>query len=171
MIPSIWRTELLHPLAVHLPIGLLIFGSLCGLIVETSRLRAPSADHSAVLNAFIIPGAPLAWIAILTGGWAEDVVNRKICDPTVTANHEEMAYIAAYIFTAAAVTLLLRAPILRKVRSDTLPFLSRTVSILLIALFGSGALFLVQTSHLGATLVYQQAAGVYQPSPECTEFE
>jgi putative Mn2+ efflux pump MntP len=37
-----------------------------------------------------------------------------------------------------------------------------------LALVGSG--FLAYTGHLGATLVYQQAAGVHIPSEDCHEF-
>lgn len=35
-------------------------------------------------------------------------------------------------------------------------------------LIGSG--YLVYIRHLGAQLVYQQAAGVYHPSEDCSEF-
>lgn len=35
-------------------------------------------------------------------------------------------------------------------------------------MIGSG--ILIYTGHLGATLVYQQAAGVHIPSEDCSEF-
>jgi len=40
--------------------------------------------------------------------------------------------------------------------------------ILILVITGSG--FLSYTGHLGAGLVYQQAAGVYTPSEDCNEF-
>ncbi|MGO1586219.1 MAG: DUF2231 domain-containing protein, partial [Mesonia sp.] len=40
---------------------------------------------------------------------------------------------------------------------------------LILLLIGNG--FLMYVGHLGATLVYQQAAGVYVPTEDCQEFE
>jgi hypothetical protein len=34
-----------------------------------------------------------------------------------------------------------------------------------------GSFYLVYASHLGATLVYNQGAGVFKPGAECREFE
>lgn len=43
------------------------------------------------------------------------------------------------------------------------------ISLLLIA--GLGALLYLYSGHLGAALVYNQAAGIYQPSNDCEAFE
>ncbi|WP_199898069.1 hypothetical protein [Marinilabilia salmonicolor] len=56
---------------------------------------------------------------------------------------------------------------------DHFNFLKKFQQILrtvIIALIITGTGFLVYAGHLGATLVYQQAAGVYTPSEDCIEF-
>lgn len=169
-IPSLWRTELYHPLIVHLPIGILLLGSACGLFTEVRRYRTTAAGDDRVLRLMLIPGAALAWCAIYSGTLAEDVVNRTICDPTVTHSHRDLAFIAAYIFTAAAIIATIRAPLLSRI-TDGSKAAARSVSAALILLLAAGSFYLVSAAHLGASLVYLQAAGVYHPSESCKEFE
>lgn len=169
-IPSLWRIELLHPLLVHLPIGLLLFGSVCGLLSEVRRFKSRTNPDDSLLRLLLVPGAAFAWGAVYTGSMAEDVVNRKICDPTVTARHEDLALIAVYIFTAAAVLVLVRAPLLRRC-CRAAGHAAMALSLGLILLLCTGSYYLINAAHLGASLVYLQAAGVYQPSQSCNEFE
>lgn len=50
--PDIWRTEVLHPLTVHAPITLLMFGTACRVVGALSR-AAGRLD-------FLVPGGRLA---------------------------------------------------------------------------------------------------------------
>ena len=161
-IPEFWRAEVFHPLSVHFPIALLIMGTIfkiSGLWPKGSFLNLPG-------SILLIIGTITGWIAVYTGNLADGEVARKICDPTILKAHENAAYTMSWIFTAATVIdSLLQFNILnfRKKISKYLSFL-----IIITCLTGSG--FVVYVGHLGATLVYQQAAGVYTPTSDCQGF-
>lgn len=160
-LPEFWRTEVFHPLSVHFPIALLLIAFIFKLISLRIK-RELWQMGSMVLLVFGVLGI---WIAVYTGNLADGIVSRKICDPTILKDHENFAYTTSWIFTVALVLELLQFL--------KIPFLSgkRKIldfSIALLMLVGSG--FLTYVGHLGATLVYQQGAGVYMPSENCSEF-
>ncbi|AVR43940.1 hypothetical protein C7S20_00915 [Christiangramia fulva] len=161
-IPSMWRKELLHPLFVHFPIGLLIITALVGIaaILFRNKKYAGKLRFNFSLQLFL--GIILFWITFYTGQIAYGVEVRKICDPTVLKDHLYWAYVAGYIFSAGALIELVRLIWRKKIAF--LLFLAVALSV-------GGALSLTYAGHLGARVVYQQAAGVYHPSPDCTEFE
>ncbi|GAA5039269.1 hypothetical protein GCM10011506_38260 [Marivirga lumbricoides] len=159
-VPEFWRAEIWHPLSVHLPLAILLMATLFFLIGYFSK-KGFWENMSKVL---LLIGTAGAWLAIYTGNLADPVVSRQICDPTVLATHETNAYVVAWLFSAVAVLIIL----------EYLGWLNQFrkiahLCILILSLTGSG--FLMYTGHLGATLVYQQAAGVYTPSESCSEFE
>jgi len=164
-VPDIWRVELLHPLVVHFPIALLLVG--------TAAWLAGHFPHDDSRWAFLLPAARLAialgtvsaWIAIYTGSLADAEVVRSLCDPTVVESHEQLAYLVAWLFSGA---LLLD---LATLLVDKLRHWRRPISALIAITLLTASTTLAYVGHLGATLVYQQAAGVYHPSPQCTEFE
>nr|WP_232225376.1 hypothetical protein [Christiangramia salexigens] len=102
------------------------------------------------------------WISVYTGDLADGIVSRELCDPTVLKDHENFAYIASWIFTGALLIELLKDYIHSLKKKIT------NILIVLALLAGSGVLAYV--GHLGASLVYQQAAGVYIPAEDCSEF-
>ena len=158
-LPEFWRTEIWHPLSVHFPIALLIIAFL--LKLTACFIRKELWSHSGSILLFA--GTIAAWLAIYTGNMADGIVSRQICDPTVLKDHENAAYTVAWLFSAAS---LFDVGYLLGIRFVKTSYL-RVVVILLMAT-GSG--FLAYTGHLGATLVYQQAAGVHVPSENCDEF-
>lgn len=162
-IPEFWRTEIWHPLSVHFPIALLLFATFSfftSLFIKDSI----KARWRFMTKALLTVGVIAAWIALFTGDLADGAVSRKICDPTILKDHEIGAYTSSIIFSIALLLLLIKDfPLMLKVSK----FFSWLVLILLIV--GSG--YLAYAGHLGATLVYQQGAGVYHPSEDCWEFE
>ncbi|QDG50539.1 hypothetical protein FIV42_07270 [Persicimonas caeni] len=172
-LPSIWRTELIHPLVVHFPIVLLMCGTLAWLAGQwVGRSSDQSSDQSSRWS-FLLPagrlmlavGAVTAWAAVYTGDLADTEVARTLCDPTVVEAHEEYAFVVAAVFTGA-ILLDWAVVLVEKLQRWRTP-----LSLLIgIALLGASGL-LGYVGHLGASLVYQQAAGVYRPSQMCTEFE
>ncbi|MGA8854475.1 MAG: hypothetical protein WB492_09895, partial [Christiangramia sp.] len=117
-------------------------------------------DHGGRL--MLLLGVIGVWIAIYTGNLADGIVSRKLCDPTVLKEHENFAYTTAWIFTAALVieVLMYYVELLK----------TRIVSVILVVLMLGGTGTLMYVGHLGAELVYQQAAGVNIPSEDCAEF-
>ena len=158
-----WRVELLHPLFVHFPIALLVIGSL---------LRLPGLWFPQVLftsRLMIVLGSAFAWGAYVTGNLAEDEVNSTMCDPGATHWHGDMAFYVTLLFTAVALIDILSVWLGRKPK--TAWFASTRVQMALLVPLLAGAGLMAYVGHLGASLVYQQGAAVYKPSPECKEFE
>ena len=157
-LPPMLRDELFHPAVVHFPIAFLALSGLLALFwLFFSR------GHATLLLVLTL-GVIGGWLAILTGGWSEDVVNRVICDPTVTSEHEQWAEWA--VWSASAALPLVMFATLRLGKNLRFPF--RAVGAVLLV-FATGAV--LYAGHLGATLVYQQGAAVHKPAPQCTEFE
>ena len=158
-LPEFWRTEIWHPLSVHFPLAILILGSVFILISAIIK-RNFWTDMSKVL---LVMGTFGIWIAIYTGNLADSVVARKICDPTVLETHESNAYIVGWIFSIVSTIIILEYfGFLKKIKNQL------KIALVVLSIIGSGAL--IYTGHLGATLVYQQAAGVHVPSKDCSEF-
>jgi uncharacterized membrane protein len=157
-IPSMWREELIHPLLAHFAVALVPLALLFragGLFTRWGFFRPASILLVAL-------GTLAAWVAVYTGGLAEDVVNKVICDPTVTKTHEEFAEWTAILVSAVLGMDLAALKFSRFSRK--LEWLSALVLVI-----ASG--LLMQTGHLGASLVYQQGAATYHPSEQCTEFQ
>lgn len=159
---TFWRTEMWHPLTLHFPISLLLLATVSKLVAVLLRGIQPQFWDRA--GAYLLyAGCLMAWISIYTGDMADGIVSRKLCDPTVLKRHEIAAYNLAYLFTAATtLDLGLRTNLIR-VKTGLLQ-----VAVLLLMVVGAG--FLIYTSHLGATVVYEQAGGVNIPAGDCAGF-
>lgn len=158
-VPSIWRTEVLHALSVHLPITALVLATvllLAGFFLKKNWINSAAGF-------LLIAGTVGAWISMLTGDAADGIVSRTLCDPTVLKDHENAALTTTILFTIASVIYVVQK-IWLKERFD---LLLKSIT-LIIAIIGTA--FLLYVGHLGASLVYQQGAGTYQPSEDCIEF-
>ena len=111
----------------------------------------------------LVAGTIGGWIAIYTGDLADGVVSRTICDPTVLKAHENNGYTMIWLFTVALVIDVLYQLKISKFKVFWVKWI-----IILLMMVGSG--YLAYVGHLGAQLVYQQAAGVYVPTTNCAEF-
>lgn len=155
-LPEFLRTEVWHPMTVHFPIVLLSVATLFKIVAMLVKRKSLDEGGSLLLYLGVIG----AWLAIYTGNLADSVVSRDLCDPTVLSTHENNALLATWLFTAAAgVDIVHRL------------YKKRLVTLLLLALLLVGSGVLAYVGHLGAQLVYQQAAGVYVPSEDCSEFK
>jgi uncharacterized membrane protein len=158
------RAEVWHALSVHFPIALLTFGTLTrfiSLIIKGDKGRYWQYTASALLYV----GCLTAWISIYTGNLADGIVSRKICDPTILKDHEIAAQTMTYLFTSAGALDLLNV---FRVFKPTLHLISSFL-ILLLMIVGSG--YLIYGGHLGASLVYEQGAGVYNHSVDCDDYK
>ena len=158
-LPEFWRTEVWHPLSVHFPIALL----LTALLFKVLALTTTGLTWNKAGSVLLLLGTLGAWIAIYTGNLADGIVSRQICDPTVLKDHENGAYTVAWLFTVAS--LLDVAAVVGSLKINT-----KVLKLAVVTLMFIGSGFLAYTGHLGATLVYQQGAGVYKPTDDCLEF-
>ncbi|NBX16200.1 MAG: hypothetical protein EBR09_02420 [Proteobacteria bacterium] len=178
LIPS--RVELFHPMFVHFPVALLLAGVLARLLL----LLFENRDRGHVFRWIFLwcwtLGSLGCIAAYLTGEEAESVVNRIICDPTLTHEHADFAlYTLALSWGALFVSVLrmffsgrLKAKLEQAVMNTHSKFKAVMRGILLAELLlvvAVGAV-LVWTSHLGGKLVYTQGAGYLQtPDNTCAE--
>ena len=165
-----WREELFHPLLAHFAVALLPVALIFRLTYMGARKRSGFAFLLPASRLLIVLGTIAAWAAVFTGGIAEDVVNKVICDPTVTHDHEELADWTAYGATLVALIelALWRWNVFFELKW---PRLFNGLRALSICVLLATTACLVRTAHLGSTLVYQQGAAVYHPTEECKEFE
>lgn len=174
-IPPLWREGLFHPPLVHFPIAILTLIAFLEVVRFVTRTLAPRSALSDLLRPTIVTllilGVPFTWLSIYTGELAHSEVNRMICDPSVTHEHAFWGWVTAYLFSAALLTgsLLYVPPLRRAVLVNQI--LSVLCTFLYTAVLFGGVGTLFYASHLGGSLVYQQAANVYVPTPECKEFE
>ena len=163
-----WREETYHPLLVHFPIGVLLAAMLLYGLAAFAGRRERFSGLLPASRVLLAIGVASAWAAVYTGNLAEDVVNRVICDPTVTHRHEDLAQ---YATIAASLLLAIDLVAWRLEAKTSLHRWLRPwpaiMSALLLATYG----LLLRTAHLGASLVFQQGAAVHRPSEDCKEFE
>lgn len=157
------RPEVWHALSVHFPIALLPVATITVLV----SFFVPDAhkQHWRIAGTLLLfAGCLTAWIAIYTGNIADGVVARKLCDPTVLKDHEIAGQTMTYLFTGAAVASLLAFTNIQQKFKSVAFYLS-----FLLMLTGTG--YIVYTGHIGATLVYDQGAGVKNHKADCSEYE
>jgi len=163
-LPSMWREELWHPLVVHFPVALLIVGSAGFALAMALRRKTSAAWLLPASRALLVLGTLSAWVAVYTGILADREVGRDLCDPLVLHAHERYAYLVCFLFTGGILADLLGVRFLPSKQWKAWgPRLALVV-------FLAGTITLGYVGHLGGKLVYQQAAGVHQPSEDCSEF-
>lgn len=152
-----WRTEVWHPLTVHFPIVLLMIGALSFYISLFLKSNREWQIASALL---LFSGVIASWVSVWTGDLADGIVARKICDPTILKEHENAAITASWIFSFSV--LLVASQWSRHVL-----FFRRYIRIISIPLIAIGLYFLLKAGHSGASLVYEQGAGVLGHPTDC----
>ena len=162
-----WREELVHPLFVHFPIALLILGSILLLIARTPIFTNTKDKLLFSSRSLIVIGSLFSWITVYTGTLADSVVGREVCDPTVLEDHERYGYYVAILFSIVSV-LEIGFNFIKSMFNTNWTKILKVLSLLLAI---GGSVLLGYEAHLGGKLVYQQAAGVHQPSSDCKEFE
>lgn len=148
-----------HPLTVHFPIAFLLLSGILSLYLVYKYQK-----HLARFNLLLlILGLIGCGLAIYTGNIEDGKVSRTLCDPTILKTHENYAYYLLWSFIAILVFWIVKIFILPKSFKTILSLL-----LVISSLIGIGCLIYV--GHLGASLVYEQAAGVEVPGEDCEGF-
>ena len=155
-----WRTELFHPLIVHLPVVTLLIGSVAGL------LRFLTKGNNEFLGkltfVMLVIGVISGWAGIYSGQLAYNVEVRKICDPKVLQNHQYWSYVSLIVYTVVLIIKMLKKYIAA--------FNAVIINVLIVILLIAGGIVLGYAGHLGASVVYEQGAGVHKPADDCSDY-
>mgnify|MGYP000374228160 CR=1 FL=1 len=87
-LPDFWRTEVFHPLIVHFPIALLLVAFLFKIIALKYKREVWERGGTVLLGLGVLS----VWAAIFTGGLAEDIVSKNLCDPAVLEEHQGLPF-------------------------------------------------------------------------------
>ncbi|EQC48438.1 hypothetical protein M899_1861 [Bacteriovorax sp. BSW11_IV] len=146
------RAELLHPLTVHLPLGLIILipFALLGICFATKKSKEKTNEALKFsTHALYIIGLFTFAMSTFLGDMAFDEVKKNLCQIGHVYSHEEYAYTTLVIFLVSHLSY-----IIFEVKHNLLLLYSATV------ISFAGTYYLIQTGHSGAMLVYEQGAAV-----------
>lgn len=144
----------IHPFAVHFPIALLLV-SLVAEVLWLYRKQEFWRDMAFWLLLFGVAGA---FVAAITGGWAEDALNMSHELHEKVEQHETVGYIIAWLFAALLVWKILRRKAMALAENRMF------FGALLVA-----TVLLLVTGFLGGKLVYEYGAGVKGVTIEAEE--
>jgi uncharacterized membrane protein len=152
--PPLPRYDGLHPLVVHLPLGLLMFAPV--LVLASLALRAHRTGLAIGALLLVMAGTCGAWVAVSTGEAAKEIAERGATDVVEDAmeEHEEAAERAAWAFTALALAYaaLVGVPLLR--RRELPRRLDLALHAAFLAAYAGGAALLSDAGHRGGLLVH-----------------
>lgn len=147
------RTELIHPLLVHFPIALLLVGSAIRFLHFILRQKSIGKVVLSLSWILLFLGVCFAWLTVLAGEFAEDIVRSSLCKLDVLEDHKNLGYTTAILFSVALVFDIGKSWIKHSILRLLL-----TIATAIIYLTGSAILIL--TGKYGGSLVYDQGAAV-----------
>lgn len=148
------RVEQLHPLFIHFPIVFLILApilKLTGILIK---------KYQRELRFTYLVSLCLGLIGLLVSLYFGDIafaqIKSEVCQFQLVHRHEDLAYYCVFAFVIALLFELL-VQIWSKEFMSYLAFLPLII----------GQYFLIETSHLGAKMVYDHAIGTKASSLLC----
>lgn len=153
------RPELIHPMLVHFPIALLFTGVLIRLAAIFTKKKTACSFLLPASWLILLLGIIAAWIAVIAGEIAREIVSPTLENMHYLNEHSEHAYLTAWSFTLALFIDGFRAFLISKKPKLGVRFKKGlAIAMWLFYLFGLGNL--IATGIYGAALVYEQGAAV-----------
>lgn len=145
--------DALHPLIVHIPIGLLLIAPLFVVIGAAMR----SKGHPYLIAAFLLMaiGTAATFVAVPSGEAAGRLVERTPEINAVLEDHEELAETTRLVFSILTLVFagILLAPAFFPRTPDFV--FSSALPLLFLLFYAFGAVVLINTGHHGGQLVHE----------------
>jgi uncharacterized membrane protein len=153
------RLELIHPMLVHFPIALLTTGVVVRFAALWSIKRPTLSFLLPASWMILLLGVIAAWLSIIAGEIAHEIVEPTLPNVTVLHEHENHAYLTAYGFTIGILIDWTRAFLQAKLyKRGWMVKKGMAVVFWLFYLFSLTNLII--TAFYGGTLVYEEGAAV-----------
>ncbi len=153
------RPELIHPMLVHFPIALLLTGLFVRLCAIAGRKRSRLSFLLSAAWLILALGVISAWVAVIAGEFAADIVAPTLDNLKVLSQHSTHAYFTAVSFTLGLLVDFTRAYILGRIWSKR-GWIKNGLCIVFWCLYLFGLGNLIATGVYGGRLVYEQGAAV-----------
>lgn len=156
----------MHPIVVHLPIGILAVMPVLLVLSMVFGRRNPGLAGATLVTMLVGVGA--LFIAVMTGEAAADIVVPMGDAKAILHEHEEMAEMCRNIFAGLAAAYLVVLLIAAGLKDRLKPAGWVAMHLVYLVLFLAALLPLMNTGHLGGRLVHQYGitAKLGGPPPE-----
>jgi len=151
-LPPIPSWDGLHPLIVHFPVALLLSAPL---FVVLGALFPKTRGLSIAALLLMLLGTTGALIAVETGEAAGELVERTPQVTQAIAGHAELAETTRNIFAGLTVLFALFLFVPRFLQKQPTRAVSLALTVVFLAAYSVGGLFLANTAHQGGRLVHE----------------
>ena len=155
------RLELIHPVLVHFPIALLSIGTLLRLAAFFTAKKPRLSFLLPAATLILLLGVISAWISIIFGEIAKDIVESTIKNISILREHEEHAYLTAYGFTLALAIDWGRRFLINK-RKHKGWMVNRGLAVFIWFFYFFGFVNLLVAGFFGGELVYEEGAAIHR---------
>jgi uncharacterized membrane protein len=160
--PPIPTWDGLHPLIVHFPIALLLVAPAFIVLALIWRRHGGVLMTSALV--LMVLGTAASFVSVSTGEAAGKLADRTPEINRVLAHHEQLAERTRLVFTVLTVVFagLVAGPAVLRRELSRAPVV--VLSLLFLAVYGAGAVVLVNTAHNGGRLVHEFGVHTLMPA-------
>lgn len=153
-IPPMQPWDAIHPLIVHIPIGILIVVPV--FIVLSLIVPAWAKHYSVSALVLLLLGTAGTFLAISSGDAGAELVERTPEINVILGNHAHLADQTRLIFTIITILYAIFVIVQLLMKKKMKHGVFAVIGIIFLAAVGTGILSLADTGHLGARLVHEQ---------------
>ena len=157
-LPPVPSWDSLHPLVIHIPIGLLLIAPL---FVVIGAVLPPAKGRSYLMAALLLMviGTVSVFVAVETGEAGGKLVERTPEITTMLQRHEQFAEQTQFVFSVltGAFAAIVALPFVLRRMPKRVPerVFTTWLPLALLVAYAGGALLLINTGHHGGMLVHQ----------------
>lgn len=165
-LPPLPDWSALHPIAVHLPIGVLAAAPV--LLIMSLMFGRRNKGIAGATLVLLLVGAAGCVLGTATGESAAEAAIIKVEAEPVLEQHEELAELARNIFLALAGGYLVMLLIAAALKDRLKPAGWIVAHIIYLLLYAAGLLVLINAGHLGGQLVHEYGVRADLGKPSST---